>query len=133
MLSDNPTLEELEEAFSQGHFAGETTGCKIIEGSRGHAVCELEITDAHRNIEGNVMGGAIFTLCDFALGIACNVGNTPAATAEANIRYFRSTKGTKLTATACCDKHGTHLDFSTVEVEDDLGETIAKMTALYYR
>ncbi len=133
MLSDNPTLEELEEVFNQDRFAVETTGCRIIEGSLGHAVCELELADGHRNAQDHVMGGAIFTLCDFAIGIACNIGKDPAVAVESNISFMRSTKGTKLTATANCDKPGSHLEFFTVDVEDDLGKTIAKLTALCYR
>ena len=52
---------------------------------------------------------------------------------DSNISFFRATKGTKLTATATCDKPGRHLGFYTVLVEDDLGKAIAKMTATCYR
>ena len=100
---------------------------------RGHAVCEMELADVHRNAMGNVMGGAIFTLADFALAICCNIGEEPTVSVDSNISFFRATKGTKLTATATCDKPGRHLGFYTVLVEDDLGKAIAKMTATCYR
>ena len=131
-LSDRPTLEELKDFFGHDRFA-EHAGCRIVKGSRDHAVCELDIQDHHRNALGNVMGGAIFTLADFALAICCNIGEEPTVSVDSNISFFRATKGTKLTATATCDKPGRHLGFYTVLVEDDLGKAIAKMTATCYR
>ena len=131
-LSDHPTLEELNDFFGHDRFA-EHAGCRIVEGSRDHAVCELDIKDHHRNALGNVMGGAIFTLADFALAIACNIGEEPTVSVDSSISFLRSTKGAKLTATAVCDKPGRHLGFYTVLVEDDLGKAIAKMTATCYR
>ena len=74
MLPDNPTLEQLEAEFNQDHFATHAAHCRIIEGQKGHSICEMPIEDIHRNAMGNVMGGAIFTLADFALAIAANVG-----------------------------------------------------------
>ncbi|MFR5091694.1 MAG: hypothetical protein ACLTDR_06440 [Adlercreutzia equolifaciens] len=41
-LSDHPTLEELNGFFGHDRFA-EHAGCRIVEGSRDHAVCELDI------------------------------------------------------------------------------------------
>ena len=79
------------------------------------------------------MGGAIFTLADFALAICCNIGEEPTVSVDSSISFFRSTQGAALTATAVCDKPGRHLGFYTVTVEDDLGKQIAKMTATCYR
>ena len=93
----------------------------------------LELADVHRNAMGNVMGGAIFTLADFALAICCNIGEEPTVSVDSSISFFRSTQGAALTATAVCDKPGRHLGFYTVTVEDDLGKQIAKMTATCYR
>lgn len=133
MLSDNPSREELEAVFENDRFATEAAGCRIVTGSKGRAVCEMELADAHRNAMGNVMGGAIFTLADFALAIACNIGEEPTVSVDSNISFLRSTKGSKLTATATCDKPGRHLGFYTIVVEDDLGKQIARMTATCYR
>ena len=133
MLSDNPSREELDAVFQNDRFATQAAGCRIVSGERGRAVCEMELADVHRNAMGNVMGGAIFTLADFALAICCNIGEEPTVSVDSNISFFRATKGTKLTATATCDKPGRHLGFYTVLVEDDLGKAIAKMTATCYR
>ena len=133
MLPENPTREEIEAVFAQDRFATQAAGCRVVEGERGRAVCSMELADVHRNAMGNVMGGAIFTLADFALAICCNIGEEPTVSVDSNISFFRATKGTKLTATATCDKPGRHLGFYTVLVEDDLGKAIAKMTATCYR
>ena len=133
MLSDNPTLEEIEAVFANDRFATEAAGCRVVSGGRGRAVCSMELADVHRNAMGNVMGGAIFTLADFALAICCNIGEEPTVSVDSSISFFRSTQGAALTATAVCDKPGRHLGFYTVTVEDDLGKQIAKMTATCYR
>lgn len=133
MLSDDPTLEEIEAVFANDRFATEAAGCRVVSGEHGRAVCSMELADVHRNAMGNVMGGAIFTLADFALAICCNIGEEPTVSVDSSISFFRSTQGAVLTATAVCDKPGRHLGFYTVTVEDDLGKQIAKMTATCYR
>ena len=133
MLSDDPTLEEIEAVFANDRFATEAAGCRVVSGEHGRAVCSMELADVHRNAMGNVMGGAIFTLADFALAICCNIGEEPTVSVDSSISFFRSTQGAALTATAGCDKPGRHLGFYTVTVEDDLGKQIAKMTATCYR
>ena len=133
MLSDDPTLEEIEAVFANDRFATEAAGCRVVSGEHGRAVCSMELADVHRNAMGNGMGGAIFTLADFALAICCNIGEEPTVSVDSSISFFRSTQGAALTATAVCDKPGRHLGFYTVTVEDDLGKQIAKMTATCYR
>ncbi len=129
MAPENPTLEQLEAEFNNDKFATHAAHCKIVEGNKGHSVCEMPIEDIHRNAMGNVMGGAIFTLADFALAIAGNVGQPPTVSVTHSIDFFRSSKGTKLIATAHCDKAGSRLAFFTVDITDDLGKDIARMTA----
>lgn len=60
-----------------------------MEGSRGHAVCEMVLDDKHRNAQGGVMGGAIFTLADFCLAVACNVDEQPAVSVSNTIEFQR--------------------------------------------
>ena len=90
MVPENPTLEQLEAEFNNDKFATHAAHCKIIEGNKGHSVCEMPIEDIHRNAMGNVMGGAIFTLADFALAVAGNVGQPPTVSVTLSIVFFRS-------------------------------------------
>ena len=133
MLPENPTLEEIESVFENDRFATQAAGCRIVEGRRGHAVCELELSDIHRNAMGGVMGGAIFTLADFALAIASNVGENPAVSVSNTIEFLSAAKGTRLIATCDADKSGRTLGFYTVRVEDELGTKVANMTATCFR
>lgn len=133
MLCEKPTREELEEFFEHDRFATEVTGCTIVEGWKGHGKAELVLDDRHRNALGAVMGGAIFTLADFALAIACNVGQDPTVNLTSSIEYLTSTKGTKLIATADCVKEGRRIAFYDVVVTDDEDALIAKLSITGYR
>ena len=120
-------MEEMEAFFSGDHFATQAAGCRIVEGWKGHAVAEMDLAEIHKNAQGNIMGGAIFTLADFALAIASNIGTGPAVNAMSTIMYLSATRGTKLIATADCAKAGRRLGFYAVRVTDDTGKLIAKM------
>ena len=78
---------------------------------------------------GNVMGGAIFTLADFAVAIASNIGEEPSACVVCSIQFMKGAKGDKLIATASTDRSGRTLGFYTIDVVDNLGTKVAKMTA----
>lgn len=132
-LGESATLEEIRKTFAKDRFATLAAGCVVVEGGHGFATCEMELKDHHRNGMDNVMGGAIFTLADFALAIASNVGQAPTVSVSHSIDFFRATKGTKLIARARCDKEGRSMAFFTVEVSDDLGKSIARMTAVCSR
>lgn len=79
MMDPNISLEEAREFFKNDHFATEACGCRVVEAGPGHAVCEFDIEEKHLNGFGGVMGGAIFTLADFAVAIASNIGEEPSA------------------------------------------------------
>ena len=133
MLDENCPIEEVREMFGNDRFATEACGCRVLEASRGHAVCAFDIAPIHLNAMGNVMGGAIFTLADFALAIACNIGEDPTVAVNNTIEYLNSTKGSTLIATCDADKSGRSLGFYIIEVKDDLDTPVAKMTATCFR
>lgn len=131
-LPENPPLSQLEKAFEPERFATHVVGCRIVEGRRGYGVCELNLTDMHYNSLGSVMGGAIFTLADFALSIACNTAQPPTVSVDHAINFMKATSGTKLIATAECTRKGKHLSFYTIDVIDDEDKHIARMSATCY-
>ena len=100
MMDPNISLEEAREFFKNDHFA--TEAC---------------------------MGGAIFTLADFAVAIASNIGEEPSACVVCSIQFMKGAKGDKLIATASTDRSGRTLGFYTIDVVDNLGTKVAKMTA----
>ena len=133
MIDESCTIEEVRELFANDHYATEACGCRVLEAGKGHAVCAFDIADVHRNAQGAVMGGAIFTLADFALAIGCNIGENPTVSVSNTIVFLSSTRGSTLTATCSTDKSGRTLGYYTVDVVDDLGVHVARMTATCYR
>lgn len=133
MLDETNSIEEVRDYFGNDLFATEACRCEVLEASHGHAVTAFTICDVHRNAQGNVMGGAIFTLADFALAIACNMCENPTVSVQSSIEYLSSTRGTRLFATAEADKSGRNLGFYTIDVTDDLGVHVARMTATCFR
>ena len=132
-FDENTPLDDIRSFFAGDLFATKACGCHIIEASRGHAVTELELADVHRNAMGNVMGGAIFTLADFALAVACNVGEEPSVAVSNTIEYLAPARGGRLTATCNADKSGRNLGFYTIDVCDELNTHVARMTATCFR
>ena len=61
------TIEEARAYFSDDRFATDN-GITLDELDGEHAVTSLTLEARHRNAFGGVMGGAIFTLADFAEG-----------------------------------------------------------------
>ena len=65
------TREEAREYFSCDRFATEN-GITLDELDDSHAVTSMTLGARHRNAFGGVMGGAIFTLADFAFAALTN-------------------------------------------------------------
>ena len=126
------TLDQIREKFSHDRFATEACGCRVDEARAGHAVCSLDITPAHINEKGVPMGGAIFTLADFAIAVASNLGRVPTFSVSCNIEFLNVARGKRLIATADADRSGHTLGFYTAVVVDELGTPVARMTPVVY-
>ena len=132
-LDESTPLDEIRSFFAHDLFAYEACDCRIVEACRGHAVTEFEIQPIHRNAMGAVMGGAIFTLADYALAVACNMCESPTVSVSNTIEFLSGVKGSRLRATCDADKSGRSLGFYTVDVTDELGTKVARMTATCFR
>ena len=128
LIGEDAPLEEVQRVFSNDRFATEACGCRVVEASRGHAVCEFDITPGHRNEKGGVMGGAIFTVADLAFAVASNVGEPVTVSVSSSIEFMSAAKGEKLIATADVDKNGRTLGFYNCLVTDELGTPVARVT-----
>ena len=120
-LPERPTLDQLVAFFRDDTFAFDRAGCRIVEGWAGHGVCQMDITPGHLNAQGHVMGGAIFTLADYAFAVASMCGACAAVSLTSTIEFMKATKGTRLIATCDADKTGRKVGFYTIEVEDEIG------------
>ena len=125
------SLTELQELFKDDRFAT-GAGCRIVEANEEKTVCELEITDNHLNARGGVMGGAIFTLADFAFAVASNWENMGCVSLRSDISFLSGAKGERLIAKAECIKDGRTTACYRVDVTDDLGNLAATVTVTGY-
>ncbi len=120
------SLEEAREMFSKDLYATELSGCVIDEIGEDYAKCSLKLTDKHRNAYGGIMGGAIYTLADFAFAVASNFDKESATVSVVGqASFMSSTKGTVLFAEAKLLKDGRSNCFYEVTVTDDLNKLIA--------
>lgn len=59
-------------AFANDRFAVYTTGIQIIRVDPHFSICMMAVGRQHLNARDVVMGGALFTMADFAAAIAAN-------------------------------------------------------------
>ena len=122
------TFQSIKEArayFERDRFATEN-GIMLEELSSGGAVCSLVLTSSHRNAEGGVMGGAIFTLIDLAFAAAATNVHKPTVAQQVSMNFLSAARGNKLTAKASCRKDGKTSCVYQVDVCDDSGRDVAQ-------
>ena len=119
------SLDEARTYFEGDRYAMES-GVTLDALDESGAVCSFEITPSHRNAEGGVMGGAIFTLIDLAFAAAANHRHRPTVAQQVSMNFLSGSRGARLTAIARCRKDGKTSCVYNVEVTDDLGRDIAQ-------
>jgi len=130
-----PVFENIDQArdyFRGDRFALEN-GITLDEIAPGRAVCSFTIGDRHRNAEGGVMGGAIFTLIDLAFAAAANDLHRPTVAQQVSMNFLSVSRGSRLTARAACRKDGRSSCVYNVDVSDDLGRDIAQATVTGFK
>ena len=121
-------LEEARAYFEQDRFATEN-GAIIAEVGENYAVCTLALKPRHRNAMGNVMGGAVFMLGDFAFAVASNFRKRATVSTTSQITFLRAAKGNSLTARAELVKEGRTSVYYEVSISDESGNLVARLTA----
>lgn len=121
-----PTMEELRARFQSDRFAVEVTGADIREAEPGRAVCGLVLRPDHMNANNAPMGGAVFTLADFAFAVAANgFSERVTVSQHVSITFLSPAKGRELLAEARCLKAGRTTCLYQVDVRDELGTYVA--------
>ena len=118
------SIEEIRDFFKNDRFAVEM-GAEIDEVTPQKTVCSLRINNNHKNAVGGVMGGAIFTLADFACAVAANADTPAFVSADGNISYLCAGTGKKLIANAKVIRKGKTLAFCTAEITDETDKLLA--------
>lgn len=128
------TLEEVRKLMYNDRYAVEATGITIEEiDDEGRAHLRMNIKPHHYNGGGRVMGGAIFTLADFAFASTVYANEMFSTAINCNIEYLSAGGGEYLTAVGHIDKSGRSICFGGADVFDDTGKMIARMHAQSFR
>ena len=133
-------LEKIKKRFEGDFFATKAAKIKLVSAEPEYpeaettceavnVICEMVIEDLHRNAAGGVMGGAIFTLADYAFAICANALNEEYVTVSvaSTINFIDVCKGSKLVAIPECLKTGKNLCFYEIKVFDDLGNLVSSV------
>jgi acyl-CoA thioesterase len=122
------TFSGTEEAvkYFEGDKYAMITGVKLEELTDDHSLASLVLSDIHRNANGGIMGGVMFTLADFAFAVLSNNIHMPTVAQQVSVNYLGAPKGEKLFARAVCKKDGSRTLVINVDVTDDTGRDIAQ-------
>lgn len=118
-------LERAKAYFAKDTFSTCLMGTEIEAVEDGYARCVLPLEQKHLNAEGDVMGGAIFTLADFAFAVAANLNQPPTVSLSCQISFLSPSRGTRLVAEAQRVRAGHSTCYYTVEIHDDTGAIVA--------
>lgn len=131
-MSEFKHIEEARDFFSGDLFAT-SNGIVIEELGDDWCLCSMEIAANHKNAVGGVMGGAIFTLGDFAFAVASNQVHKPTVAQHVSINFLSGTRGTRLFARAKCKKDGKTTCVYNIDITDDLGRDVAQFIGTGYK
>ena len=122
-----PTFSTIVDArnYFDGDIFAKNAGITLDELGDDSCLCCMPITSQHRNANGAVMGGAIFTLADFAFAVAANQVHHVTVAQQVSVNFLSTTRGSRLFARAICKKSGRSSSVFQVEVFDDLGCDVA--------
>ena len=124
-----PGLDQIRERFSSDSFATQAAGAVIDLAEPGRAICSLTLRPVHLNANSAPMGGAIFTLADFAFAVAANAySDRITVTQQVSVNFLSAARGKNLIAEARCMRQGRSSCFYTVEVRDELDTELAYFT-----
>lgn len=122
----------LRDFFKNDRFARQA-GVELVEAGPGYAKARMRITPGHLNAGGVCQGGAIFTLADFAFGVACNAGGQLTFSINASVNYFRSECEGILYAEAHVVFDHKKLANCEVQVRNESGDLVATYVGTGYR
>jgi len=124
-MSTFNSLEEAREYFKGDRFATES-GMVIDELGEKSCICSMTLNDHHRNANGGIMGGVIFTLADFAFAVLSNNIHRPTVAQQVSVNFLGAPSGEKLYAKAALRKTGRNSTIINVDMVDDKGRDIAQ-------
>ena len=108
-------------------------GIELVKMQPGYAEAKMEILENHLNGLNMIQGGAIFTLADFAFAAAANASGHVTVGMNANIAYFKASKGKLLIAEAKEVSASQKIAHYNVDVFNENNDHIAQVSIIGYK
>jgi len=125
-------MENIKELFKKDKFA-KHNAIELLEVTKGSAKAKMEINENHLNGIGTVHGGAIFTLADFAFGVAANSHGNVTVAINVNISFMKAAHQGTLIAEAREISLNPKISTYTIDILDSDGDLIAIFQGMAYR
>jgi len=123
----------LERLMARDAFARHL-GLELLEAGEGTATVAMRVRPEHINFWDSCHGGAIFSLADTALGLACNSYGSIAALIDSHMTFSVAVKaGERLVARAEEVSRTRKLGVYRMEVRREDGVLVASLTGTVYR
>ena len=110
-------------------------GIELMEAKDGHAKIKIDINEKHRNPIGSVHGGCLFSLADTVAGVALSTTGVGCTTLSAHTTYIKAAmmdKSRVLYGEATPIRIGRKIAVYQVDITDDQGQEISRMTFEYF-
>lgn len=108
-------------------------GIELVKMESGYAMAKMDILENHLNGVNMIQGGAIFTLADFAFAAAANASGHVTVGINANIAYFKASKGKTLIAEAKEVSVSQKIAHYNVDVFNENKDYIAQVSITGYK
>ena len=131
MAAMSHDLKAIQHHCENDRFAA-SSGMRLVELRPGFAKTSLQVEERHLNSIGTVQGGAIFTLADFAFGVAVKTGGKVAPAISTNLSFLKATRSGTLYAEATEISRSRKLSVCTVRVTNDAGGLVALFQGTAY-
>lgn len=129
---DPELFAKILEYYQVNHF-GHFTGVKIQGLGPGKAVTQLIVEKHNTNTYGVLHGGAVATMADISMAIACITTGIMPITGNMNISFLSKGKaGNMITAVGQVTKPGKTAYFTETTIEDENGRIIARGTGTFF-
>ena len=117
--------EKSFQALAQTNAFGRYNGISVRQAGPGKGEAVMEIGPNSLNPNGQLHGGAIYTLADCAGGTACRTDGRKYVTLDGMIHFIHSTSSGTVTATATVIHHGRTTSLVDIQITGQDGTLLA--------
>lgn len=133
MTNQVQLTEHLHEIYSQNPFVT-LLQMEIIELAEGTAKLSMPVVHGkHTNLYNMAHGGALASLADTAMGMACATTGKKVVTLDMNLNYIRGVECQEaITAVATLNHNGSRTMVAEVDIFDGMNQLLVKARATFF-